>query len=70
MPTYSEEDLTTAVAAYYSSEYPSIRKCTYAFNILLTIMSNPRYPRSELRWLASVASHSHTWSHVSEQGEE
>jgi hypothetical protein len=33
MPTYSEEDLTTAVAAYRNGGYPSIRKCAYAFNI-------------------------------------
>ena len=39
MPTYSEEDLTTAIAAYRNSEYPSIRKCAYAFNIPLTTFS-------------------------------
>jgi hypothetical protein len=33
MPTYSEEDLTNALAAYRNSEYTSIRKCAYAFNI-------------------------------------
>jgi len=39
MPTYSEEDLTTAIAAYCNSEYPSIRKCAYAFDIPLTTFS-------------------------------
>jgi hypothetical protein len=33
MPTYSKEDLTTALAAYRNGEYTSIRKCAYAFNI-------------------------------------
>ena len=33
MPTYSEEDLTTAITAYRNGEYTSIRKCAYAFNI-------------------------------------
>jgi hypothetical protein len=40
MPTYSEEDLTTALAAYRNGEYTSIRKCTYAFNILASTLSN------------------------------
>jgi hypothetical protein len=35
MPTYSEEDLTTAITAYCNSEYTLIRKCIYTFNILL-----------------------------------
>jgi hypothetical protein len=39
MPTYSKEDLTTAIAAYRNSEYPSIRKYTYAFNIPLITFS-------------------------------
>ena len=39
MPTYSKEDLTTAVAAYRNGEYRSIRKCAYAFNIPLTTLS-------------------------------
>lgn len=34
-----------------------------------SVMSNPRGPGSELRWLASVASHSHVRSYVSELGE-
>jgi hypothetical protein len=40
MPTYSEEDLTTALAAYRNGEYTSIRKCAYAFNILASTLSN------------------------------
>ena len=40
MPTYSEEDLTTTITAYYNSEYTSIRKCTYMFNILYLTFSN------------------------------
>jgi hypothetical protein len=39
MPTYSEEDLTTALAAYRNGEYTLIRKCAYVFNILVTILS-------------------------------
>jgi hypothetical protein len=39
MPTYSEEDLTTALAAYWNSEYTSIRKCAYVFNILVMTLS-------------------------------
>jgi hypothetical protein len=39
MPTYSEEDLTTALAAYQNGEYTLIRKCAYVFNILVTILS-------------------------------
>jgi hypothetical protein len=35
MPTYSEEDLTTALVAYWNGEYTSIRKCAYVFNILV-----------------------------------
>jgi len=34
MPTYSEGVLIDALAAYRNSEYTSIRKCAYAFNIL------------------------------------
>jgi hypothetical protein len=37
MPTYSEEDLTTAITAYCNGEYTLIRKYAYAFNILPTI---------------------------------
>jgi hypothetical protein len=40
MPTYSEEDLTTAITAYYNSEYTSIRKYTYVFNISYLTFSN------------------------------
>ena len=39
MPTYSEEDLTTALAAYRNGDYTSIRKCAYAFNIPVTTLS-------------------------------
>lgn len=39
MPTYTEEDLITAITAYRNSEYTSIRKCAYAFNIPLTTLS-------------------------------
>ena len=40
MPTYSEEDLTTAITAYRNSEYTSIRKCAYVFNIPHSTFSN------------------------------
>jgi hypothetical protein len=40
MPTYSEEDLTTALVAYRNGEYISIQKCAYVFNILAFILSN------------------------------
>ena len=40
MPTYSEEDLTTALAAYRNGEYTLIRKYAYVFNILASILSN------------------------------
>jgi hypothetical protein len=40
MPTYSEETLITALTAYRNGEYPSIRKCAYAFNIPVTTLSN------------------------------
>ena len=33
MPSYLEDTLTTALAAYRNGEYTSIRKCAYAFNI-------------------------------------
>lgn len=39
MPIYTEEDLTSAVTAYRNSEYTSIRKCAYAFNVPLTTLS-------------------------------
>jgi hypothetical protein len=34
MPSYTKDTLTTALTAYRNSEYTSIRKCAYAFNIL------------------------------------
>jgi tryptophanyl-tRNA synthetase len=40
MPTYSEEDLTTALAAYRNGEYTLIRKCTYVFNIPASTLSD------------------------------
>jgi hypothetical protein len=40
MPTYSEEDLTTAIMAYCNGEYTSIRKCAYVFNILYSTFSD------------------------------
>jgi hypothetical protein len=40
MPTYSEKDLTTALIAYRNSEYTSIRKCAYMFNILASTLFN------------------------------
>ena len=40
MPTYSDEDLTAALAAYRNSEYTSIRKCAYAFNIPASTLSD------------------------------
>jgi hypothetical protein len=40
MPTYSEDTLLTALTAYYNSEYTSIRKCAYAFNIPASTLSN------------------------------
>ena len=40
MPTYSEDTLTTAVAAYRNSEFTSIRKCAYAFNIPHTTLTS------------------------------
>jgi hypothetical protein len=40
MPTYSEEDLTIAITAYRNSEYTSIRKCAYTFNILYSTFSD------------------------------
>jgi hypothetical protein len=39
MPTYSEEDLINALAAYRNGEYTSIRKYAYAFNIPVTTLS-------------------------------
>jgi hypothetical protein len=39
MPTYSEDTLITALRAYRNGEYPSIRKCAYAFNIPVTTLS-------------------------------
>jgi len=51
MPTYSEEDINTALTAYRSSEYTSIRTCAYAFNIPRTILTSrlsTRTSRSKL----------------------
>jgi hypothetical protein len=39
MPTYSEEDLTNALAAYRNREFTSIRKYAYTFNILYSILT-------------------------------
>jgi hypothetical protein len=40
MPTYSEDTLIIAIIAYYNSEYSSIRKCTYVFNIPALTLSD------------------------------
>ena len=40
MPTYSEDTITTALIAYRNSEYTSIRKCAYAFNIPVSTLSD------------------------------
>jgi len=40
MPTYSEATLTTALIAYRTGEYTSIRKCAYAFNIPASTFAN------------------------------
>src|ERR1700712_4865166 len=40
MPTYSEDQLTTALAAYRNGEYTSIRTCAYAFNIPRTTLTS------------------------------
>jgi phage portal protein BeeE len=40
MPTYSEDTLTTALAAYRNSECTSMRKCAYAFNIPASTLSD------------------------------
>jgi hypothetical protein len=40
MPTYSEGDLIIALAAYCNSEYSSIRKCAYVFNIPPTTLTD------------------------------
>ncbi|KAM0703124.1 hypothetical protein Q7P35_009062 [Cladosporium inversicolor] len=39
MPTYSEDTLITALTAYCNSEYSSIRKCAYAFNVPASTLS-------------------------------
>ncbi|KAM0709946.1 hypothetical protein Q7P35_002308 [Cladosporium inversicolor] len=39
MPTYSEDTLITALTAYRNSEYSSIRKCAYAFNVPASTLS-------------------------------
>jgi hypothetical protein len=49
MPTYSEDTLIDALAAYRNGEYTSTQKCAYAFNI----------PRSMLLdWLTNRTSYS------------
>ena len=40
MPTYSEDTLTVALAAYRNGEYTSIRKYAYVFNIPASTLSN------------------------------
>jgi hypothetical protein len=40
MPTYSKATLTTALTAYRTGEYTSIRKCAYAFNIPASTFAN------------------------------
>jgi len=40
MPTYSEETLITALAAYRNNEYTSVWKCAYAFNIPTSTLSD------------------------------
>ena len=40
MPTYSESTLITAIAAYRNGEYTSVRKCSYAFNIPPSTLSD------------------------------
>jgi hypothetical protein len=59
MPTYCEEDLTTALAAYRNGEYTSIRKCAYAFNILRTTLTDrlsTRTSRSKSHELQQILS--------------
>jgi hypothetical protein len=59
MPTYSEEDLTTAITAYRNSEYTSIRKCAYAFNIPTSTLSDrlsTRTSRSKSHELQKILS--------------
>ena len=59
MPTYSEEDLTTALAAYRNGDYTSIRKCAYAFNIPVTTLSkrlSTRTSRSQSHELQKILS--------------
>jgi hypothetical protein len=40
MPTYSEDILTTVLAAYCNGEYTSIRKYTYVFNLSCSMLTN------------------------------
>jgi hypothetical protein len=40
MPTYSEDTLIIAIIAYYNSEYSSIRKYAYMFNIPALTLSD------------------------------
>lgn len=56
MPTYFKDTLITAVVAYCNGEYTSIRKCSYAFNILPSTLSD---------WLSYATSCSK--SHKSQQ---
>ena len=59
MPTYSEETLTNAITAYRNSEYTSIRKCAYAFNILASTLSDrlsTRTSRSKSHELQKILS--------------
>ena len=59
MPTYSEETLTNAITAYRNSEYTSIRKCAYAFNIPASTLSDrlsTRTSRSKSHELQKILS--------------
>jgi hypothetical protein len=50
MPTYSKEDLTNALAAYWNREFTLIRKCAYTFNIpylMLAFRLSTRTSRSK-----------------------
>jgi hypothetical protein len=57
MPTYSEEDLTTALAAYRNGKCTSVREYAYAFNILASTLSDrllTRTSRSKLHKLQKI----------------
>jgi hypothetical protein len=59
MPTYSEEDLTNALAAYRNREFTLIRKCAYAFNILYSTLAfrlSTRTSRSQSYELQQILS--------------